>query len=117
MKNRTFRARLGFALRGLAVAWKNESSIRIQAVFLVLGLVALLILMPSPSWWALFALAAALVIGAELINSAIEALCDLVEPEKSDAIRDIKDIAASAVLVVAVAAALTALALIISVYG
>lgn len=116
MKNRTLGARMGFALRGLAVAWKNESSIRIQALFLLFALAALFVLRPEPVWWALFALSSALVIGAELLNSAIEALCDLVEPGQSDAIRDIKDMAASAVLFVAMASLLIAVALLVSVY-
>ena len=116
MKNLTFLARMGFATRGLALAWRQESSIRIQGLFLLLAFVALLVLMPPPVWWALFVLATALVIGAEVLNSAIERLCDLVEPEQSEAIRDIKDIAAGAVMVTAVAALLIASALLVSIY-
>lgn len=117
MKNLTFLARMGFASRGIALAWRQESSIRIQSVVLVLALLALVVLMPAPIWWALFALAAAMVLGAEVLNSAIERLCDLVEPEQSEAIRDIKDIAAGAVMVIAIAALLIAIAMLASIYG
>ena len=37
------------------------------------------------------------VLIAELFNSAIEVLCDLVEPQKNERIRITKDIAAAAV--------------------
>jgi len=54
-------------------------------------------------WCAVIA-ACALVIGAECINTAIEKLCDRVSGETEDIIRDIKDIAAGAVLVCSFAA-------------
>jgi diacylglycerol kinase len=44
----------------------------------------------------LFLLAVGLMLISELFNSAIEVLCDFVEPSYSDQIRVIKDIAAAA---------------------
>jgi diacylglycerol kinase len=44
----------------------------------------------------LILLAMGLVLIAELFNSAIEVLCDFVEPQHNDRIRIIKDIAAAA---------------------
>lgn len=46
----------------------------------------------------------ALVISTEIINSAIEKICDLVHPAQHEKIKVIKDIAAAAVLVTAIAA-------------
>jgi diacylglycerol kinase (ATP) len=43
------------------------------------------------------AVATAMVLSAEMMNSAIEALCDFVEPRHSEKIRIVKDIAAGAV--------------------
>lgn len=48
--------------------------------------------------------ACALVLGAEGLNTALEKLCDRVSAEREDAIRDVKDIGAGAVLVCAFAA-------------
>ncbi|MEL6555407.1 MAG: diacylglycerol kinase [Cyanobacteria bacterium J06621_11] len=45
----------------------------------------------------LILLAMGLVLTAELFNSAIEVLCDFVEPQKNEKIRITKDIAAAAV--------------------
>ncbi len=46
----------------------------------------------------------AIVLCAEALNSAIERLCDVVQPELDERIRDIKDIAAGAVLISAIGA-------------
>lgn len=43
------------------------------------------------------------VVGFEIMNSAIEKLCDFVHPEHDEKIKVIKDISAAAVLVVALA--------------
>ncbi|HRC72424.1 MAG TPA: diacylglycerol kinase [Candidatus Competibacter sp.] len=45
-------------------------------------------------------LATGLVLMAELFNSAIEAVCDFMEPNKNEKIGAIKDIAAAAVAVI-----------------
>ncbi|MGB3300411.1 MAG: diacylglycerol kinase, partial [Phormidesmis sp.] len=41
-------------------------------------------------------LAMGLMLVSELFNSAIEVLCDFVEPERNESIRIVKDIAAAA---------------------
>ncbi|MBQ3055232.1 MAG: diacylglycerol kinase family protein [Oscillospiraceae bacterium] len=46
-----------------------------------------------------------MVLTAELINTAIEQICDLVQPDKHPAVKIIKDIAAGAVLFSAIMAA------------
>lgn len=51
--------------------------------------------------------AVALVLGLELLNSALEAVVDLVQPERHPLARRAKDAAAGAVLIAATAAALS----------
>ena len=55
-------------------------------------------------------IAVTIVIGAvlavEAVNSSIEALADLVSPEYNEAIKRTKDLAAGAVLLMAIAAAI-----------
>lgn len=46
------------------------------------------------------------VLAAEAVNSSIEALADLVSPEYNEAIKRTKDLAAGAVLWMAIAAAI-----------
>jgi diacylglycerol kinase len=59
----------------------------------------------SRGTWAVLLLCIAAVLGAEILNTAVEHLADVVEPEPDPAIRDVKDLAAGAVLVVSVLAA------------
>jgi len=67
-KNQSFRARLGFALQGLAHAARAERSLQVQLVAFAAALAALGILRPSALWWALVLLASAGVIAAELFQ-------------------------------------------------
>lgn len=66
---------------------------------LVLSIVILIICFILRQWLDFFFIltATALVLMAELFNSAIEALCDFVEMRKNEKIKVIKDISASAV--------------------
>jgi len=59
--------------------------------------------------WCAVLLAAGLVWAAELANTAIEWLADRVSREREDAIRDVKDVAAGAVLAASIAAAVVGL--------
>jgi len=54
-----------------------------------------------PAAWALVFLSIALVVAAELVNSAIETVVDLVSPQEQPLAKRAKDIAAAAVLVAA----------------
>jgi diacylglycerol kinase (ATP) len=75
-------------LTDIAVAYKAAISI----VILAIGMV-------QHQWInvGLLLVVTALVLMAEIFNTAIEALCDVVEPAHSEAIGHIKDMAAAAV--------------------
>ena len=49
--------------------------------------------------WALLLTCIGVVLAAELLNTAIEILADQVEPAEDPSIRDVKDVAAGAVLI------------------
>jgi len=103
----------GYALRGFAAAFRRERNLRFHcaAAFHVILLGALCRL---PAWsWAAALVCCALVIGAELLNTALESLCDEVTREYSEKIRLAKDAAAAAVLVCAVFSAAVGLAVFI----
>ncbi|MDH5300308.1 MAG: diacylglycerol kinase [Gammaproteobacteria bacterium] len=114
MKNRPFFLRLGYALSGIIAALRQENSLKTQAVFAVMAFVALLVLQPEPIWWALVIVMMALVMAAELFNTALEALCDYVQPEHHATIGYIKDVAAGAVWLLSVAAAVVGVLMIYS---
>jgi diacylglycerol kinase (ATP) len=114
-KNQRFSARLGFALRGIAAALRTEASLRFQAAVGAAALVVLLALRPPAVWWALVLLASAAVLSAELFNTAIEHLADLLHPQQSPAIRVVKDCAAAAVLIAVLGAVGVGVALLLHV--
>jgi undecaprenol kinase len=110
-KNQSFVQRLGFALAGLGHAVRAEHSIRAQVVVFILVMVAMCVLRPGPSWWALVLLASSGVLAAELLNTAVEHLADHLHPEVHPSIRTVKDCAAAAVLVAVLGAVAVGLAL------
>jgi diacylglycerol kinase (ATP) len=105
---RIWRALLN-SLNGLNWAFRNEPALRQEIILLVIAL-------PSAIWLARDAIAFAALIGVillliavELLNTAIEKLCDHVTPEHHRQIGRVKDIASAAVFI--------ALALVALVWG
>lgn len=115
MKNRPFPERLRFAVAGIREGWRRERSFRTHVLFAILAAGALVVLRPTPVWWALIALTVALVFAFELINSALETLIDHLHPDRHEAIRVAKDMAAGAVLVLSLASLVVGVAMLASV--
>ncbi|WP_426190310.1 diacylglycerol kinase [Massilia sp. DWR3-1-1] len=105
MKNQPFHRRFGFAVQGLAAAWRGEASFRFQCLACAAVLAVLLWRQPAPLWWALLLTMCALVLAAELFNTAFEAALDHLHPGQHPAIGMAKDCAAAAVLVLSLASA------------
>lgn len=115
MKNQGFNKRLGFALQGLRHAWRHEASFRTQIVIAPLVLGVLAWTRPHLLWWALVGVMLVLVLAAELFNTALEHLADVVSPQAHPAIKIAKDCAAGAVLMLSVGSLWVALLLLLSV--
>lgn len=105
MKNQPFLKRMVFALQGIAVAARTESSFRLQgfAAFLVFCILAWF--RPPAIWWALLLLNCGLVLAAEMFNTALEHLIDHLHPALHPSIKIAKDCAAGSVLILSVSAA------------
>jgi undecaprenol kinase len=114
MKAQGFRARVGFALAGLAIVFRREQSFRIQCALGVVAAVVTAALRPGWVWAALVALSIGLVFAAELANGALEYLIDRIHPEIHDEIKYAKDAAAGAVLLTSAAAACVGAAMVIA---
>lgn len=112
-KNLSMARRLGFAWAGLAHAVRAERSLQIQLAALVAVVLVLTFLRAPPVWWALASLCAALVLAAELVNTALERLADHLHPQQHPQIRLVKDCAAAAVLCAAVGAVGVAVAFVV----
>ena len=105
-----------YAFSGIWNTIRSERNLRIHLVCLVYMLSFLL----ATDWftlsrgdWALLLLAAALVIAAELFNTAIEATVDLATEERRPLAKKAKDAAAGAVLVCAIFAVVVGLLILL----
>lgn len=94
------------AVRGVAVAWRQELHLKLHTAAAVLVCAAAWWLGATTTEWAILLLCIGLVFGLEYVNSALERLADRVTTANDSLIRDAKDMAAGAVLVVSVASAL-----------
>lgn len=95
---------LRHAARGLVCALREEHNARLHLVAAGLVTALGLSLHFTAAEWARIVFAVALVFIAELLNTALEHLCDVISPGPNAAIGKAKDIAAGAVLIAALAA-------------
>lgn len=96
---RSFWRSLGWAVNGLKRTYAQEPNFRRELLIGVLA-VALAVWLDAPL--APILAMCGLVLGLELINSAVEAAVDLASPEKHELAAKAKDAAAGAVLLAAV---------------
>ncbi|WP_205501188.1 diacylglycerol kinase [Rufibacter psychrotolerans] len=95
----------GYALKGIAAAFRSEINLRWH-VLSAGGVVALGFYVGlTPLEWVVITLSIGLVWMAELFNTALEVVVNLVSPGRHPLAGKAKDIAAGAVLVAAVTAA------------
>jgi diacylglycerol kinase len=88
---------LKYAVSGIQLGFKRELNLVLQ---LTIGIIMVGLSIYTQFWLfaILQALATGFVISIELMNTAFETLCDVVEPNKNEQIKIVKDIAAGAVL-------------------
>lgn len=106
MKPESWIESLNCAIEGILWAVKSERHLRYHFLAGLVVLMLALFFRVSALEFFLLVLAAVLVIFAELINTAIEALVDLVTEDYHELAKRAKDIAAGAVLVTSVGAAI-----------
>jgi len=90
------------AFEGLKDCLLHEKNFRIQYVIALLIIIAGLSFSISKIEWLIILLCFSVVLCFEIINSAIEKLCDLVCPQFNLTIKKVKDMSASAVLLAAI---------------
>ena len=93
----SFRKSFLFAIQGFRTAVATERNIKVMLVVGVLAVVAGAFLGLDLLSWAILLLCCAVVIMAELFNTAIETVVDLVSPEFHPLAGRAKDVAAAAV--------------------
>lgn len=104
---------VGYAFKGAVYLIKTESSIKIQVFCALAVTVAGFYFDISKTEWLFQIVFIGLVLSLEGMNTAIEYMSDFIHPNRHDTIGKIKDIAAGAVFMAAVAAAVAALVIYI----
>lgn len=92
-----------YAFRGLKDALKSEKNLKIHFLASMLVLFVAMFLKFNFLEFSVLILTIFLVIILELINTIVEKLLDIVNPDFSEKVRIIKDISASVVLLGAIA--------------
>jgi diacylglycerol kinase (ATP) len=92
-------AAAGYSLEGICFAWRREAAFR-QGLLLMAVLVGMALSVGFDPLTRLFLVVLAFLIPlAEIINSAIEAVVDLVSPEAHDLAKAAKDMGSAAVFI------------------
>lgn len=95
-----------FAISGLRHLVRTEHNARVHLAATIVAIGVCAAVGISLADWRWITLAIALVWIAEALNTAIEAICDLVSPGCNDAVKVAKDVSAAAVLLASIAAVL-----------
>lgn len=93
-----------YALSGIKKCINNEQNMFIHFMVATIVVIGAFIFKISIIEWMLCLVMISLVFASELINTSIEAVCDLISKEENNYIKIAKDTAAGAVLVFSIAA-------------
>jgi diacylglycerol kinase len=104
---------LRYAVLGLKVAWRQEPHFRAHVIASALVLLAAFYLNVSALELAVLMLACGFVIVTEVLNTALEELCDKFTIEHDPHIGKIKDLAAAAVIVASLFAVIVGLCIFV----
>lgn len=83
---------------------KNERNFQLEILGLLINLFLIVFLKLSVIDASLVLMVSFLILGLEILNTAIEKICDVVQPEFDERIKIIKDISAGSVLLSVISA-------------
>lgn len=87
-------------MNGLRTVWREEVNFRIESIIAVIVIAKAFYLGFSAPEWIILVGCIGAVLSAEMVNTAIEDLCNKVEPKADPEIKKIKDVMGGFVLVV-----------------
>ena len=93
-----------YAGMGIYSLFRYENNARIHLIACIVVVIAGVILHISAVEWCIIVILIGLVWSAEAMNTAIEKLADVVSPQYNPGIKDVKDLAAAGVLILAISA-------------
>lgn len=91
-----------YAASGILVCFKTQPNFRIHVLAATAAVIAGAGLQINRLQWSIITICISMVLLTELLNTAIEKICDHVNPSHHPQVKIIKDMAAGAVLVAAV---------------
>lgn len=109
MKNESQIRSFAVAFAGIGRAFASEVHMKVHLAFAIAALAACWFLHVEPWGWCVVVICIGMVISAEVLNTAIEALADKVSPEYDPLVKVAKDAAAGAVLVLAICSVIAGL--------
>ena len=98
-----------FAWAGIRNLWLKEKNTRVYLFFTAAVIIAGFVFTVSITEWCILTMLIAAVWCAEALNAAVERNVDLVTAEKKPLAKEAKDLAAGAVLILAIASAVIGL--------
>lgn len=107
--------KFGYAFRGLFVSLKEESSLVVHFIIATIVIIVGIILNKymTPVDWSIVVILIAIIIGMELLNTAIENVVDIIMFEYNAKAKKIKDISAAATLILTLASVVVGLVIFI----
>lgn len=102
-----------YAASGLKFCFKTQQNFRVQLLAGTIAVMAGIFLQISRLQWIAILICISMVLTTELMNSAIEKICDHINPFYHPQIKNIKDMAAGASLVIALMSIVTGLLIFI----
>lgn len=108
-KKNSLRKSFGYAFSGIWTGIRKERNMKIHCTALLLVVIAGMIVHLTVTEWYICIILCALVMALELVNTAVEAVVDLVTEEKKPLAKIAKDTAAGAVLIAAIASVIIGL--------
>lgn len=95
------------SVHGVFWMLKSERNFQLEILGLIANLFLIVFLKLNPTDAALILIVSFAVLSSEILNTAVEKICDVIQPEFDERIKIIKDIAAGAVVLMAFAAICT----------
>jgi len=102
-----------YALKGLDVAWREQANFRFHVVLAAIALTLSWLIGLSPMEYIIVIVMIGFVLATEIINTALEELCDAFRSEQDPHIAKIKDLSAAAVLAASCTALLIGLVIFV----
>lgn len=106
MRKPPFHKSVGNAIRGVIWMLKSERNFQLEVLALAINLFLIVLLKLDTFDAALILMVCFAVLSLEILNTCVEKICDIIQPEFDERIKVIKDIAAAAVLLMAFASVL-----------